>query len=126
MLVLAMQLDEARGQLFQRSSRGEYAIDECAAAPLSGDFTTDDQLLSAVLENRFDRRCVLARPHQVAGSTAAKQQTNGFDEDRLPCPGFTGEDVESGVELHLEGVDDGEVTYFEKAEHERAGTPIVT
>ena len=34
---------------------------------------------------------------------------HGFDEDRLPRAGFAGKDIQAGIELNLDRVDDREV-----------------
>src|SRR5437867_12434149 len=114
-----MQLDESRRQLFEGSRRGEGAIDERPASTLRRNFATHQPLFPAIFEDGFDGGGVFSRADQVARRTAAEEQAYGFDEDRLPCTGFAGQDVEPGLEIDLDGVDNGEVANFQKAEHEK-------
>ena len=70
---------------------------------------------------------VLAGADEVARGAAAEQQADGLDEDRLAGAGLARQDVQAGVELDLDRVDDREVPDAQEAEHaERARTPIVT
>ncbi len=117
MLVLPVQLYQPRRQILQRTGCGERAVDERAAAPLSGDFPTDEQLFSAIFENRFNRGRVLAGADEVARGSTAEQQPDGFDKDRLSRPGFAREDVEPGIEFDLDRVDDREVPYAQETKH---------
>ena len=66
MLVLPVQLDQARGQLFQRAGCGESAVDEGAAPALCGDLAANEDFVAAVLENGFNGRDVFARTNQIA------------------------------------------------------------
>ena len=127
MLVLPVELDQSARQILQRAGGGERAVDERAAAALRGDFAPDDQLLAAAFEDRFDGRAVLAGPDQVAGRSAAEEQADGFDEDRLAGAGFAGEHVEPRLELDLGGVNDREMADAQEAEHVKSErTPMVT
>ena len=121
MLVLPVQLDEARG-------RGRAARAAVASAPSMKerlrpwlrDLAADDQLAAvASLEDGFDGRLRLAGPDQVGGRAAAEQQADGLDEDRLAGAGLPGQDVEAGLELDLDGLDDRQVPDAEEAEHVR-------
>ena len=60
---------------------------------------------------------VLAGADEVAGRAAAEQQPDRLDEDRLAGPGFARQDVEAGLELDLDRVDDGEAFDAEEAKH---------
>ena len=60
---------------------------------------------------------VLARADEVAGGAAAEQQADGLDEDGLAGAGLAGQDVEAGVELDLDRVDDREVPDAQEAKH---------
>ena len=60
---------------------------------------------------------VLAGADEVARRAAAEQQADGLDQDRLAGAGLAGQDVEAGVELDLDRVDDREVRDAEEAEH---------
>ena len=52
---------------------------------------------------------VFARPDHVGGGAAAEQQPDGLDENRLPCPGLAGQDIEARPEFHFGGVNHGEM-----------------
>ena len=62
---------------------------------------------------------VFAGADQVARRAAAEQQADRFDQDRLAGAGLAGQDVEAGVELDLDRVDDREVLDAEEAEHRK-------
>ena len=62
-------------------------------------------------------RGVLAGADEVARRAAAEQQADRLDEDRLAGPGLAGQDVEAGLELDLDRVDDREMLDAEEAEH---------
>ena len=70
--------------------------------------------------------CVFAGAHEVGAGAAADQQVDGFDEDGLAGAGFAGEDVEAGLELDLEVIDDRQMAHAEEAKHVETGTPIVS
>ncbi len=110
MLVLAVQLDQARGQILERAGGRERAVDERAAAALRGDLAPDEQFvavrLSKIASTVGD---LFAGPDEVAGGAAAEQQADGLDEDRLAGAGLAGQDVEARLELDLDRVDDREV-----------------
>ena len=59
----------------------------------------------------------LARANQIGRCAAAHQQADGFDEHRFACPGFAGQDVQTGLEFDLDRIDDGEVLNAEEAKH---------
>ena len=103
----------------QRAGGRQRAVDERAAAALRGDLAADEQLFAAALEDRFDGRGVLAGADEVARGAAAEQQADGLDEDRLAGAGFAGQDVQAGVELDLDRVDDREVLDAKEAEHRK-------
>ena len=65
MLVLTVELDELRGQISQRACGGQFAVDEGAAAALSGDFTPNQPFPAAAFEDRFNSCLLLAGSNQV-------------------------------------------------------------
>ena len=84
---------------------------------MSGDFAAHQELLVALLEDRLDGGGVLPGSHQVARGAAAEQQADGFDQDRFAGAGLAGEDVQAGLELDVDGVDDGQIADTEEAQH---------
>ena len=117
--VLAVQLDQAGRQILQRTGVHQRAVDERAAPALRRDLTPHQQLFSSAFEDGFDGGGILARPHEVAGGTAPKQQPDRLHQDRLACAGFAGQDVEARIELDFDRVDHGEVFDAKEREHVR-------
>jgi hypothetical protein len=113
MLVLPVQLDERTCLFAKQRSRDERVVDERAAAPLSVDIATYDE----VVELGLDVRMGFASADEIGGCAAAHQEADGFDEHRLPCACFTREDVQSRFEFNLNGIYDGKVLYAEKTKH---------
>src|SRR5581483_578048 len=99
--------------------RRQGAVHERPAAALSRDLAPDEQLFPVAFEDGFDRGRLLAGADQVARRAAAEQQSDRLDQNRLARAGFTREDVQTGLELNLEGVDDRETLDAEEAEHAR-------
>ncbi len=116
-LVLAVQLDEPRRQILQGACRCHYSVDERPAPALSGNLAAHQKFVAAVLENRFDRRRILAGAYKVARRPAAKEESDGLDQDRFAGPGFPGEHVEARVELDLDRIDDREMFDAKKPQH---------
>ncbi len=116
-IVLAVQLDQTRREIAKRRRGGQRAVDERATASLRRDLPADDHFAVAGVEDRLDGRDVFARPHEVARRARAKQQSDGFDEDRLAGARFARQDVQAGFELDLDFVDDREVLDAQVAQH---------
>ena len=55
--------------------------------------------------------------HHFRAGPAAGEQLQRIDDDRLAGAGLSGEDGESGVQLELHGIDDGEVAYLQVRQH---------
>ncbi len=100
--VLAVQLDQPRGQILQRTGGRQVPVDERTAPALGGDLASDQQLLAPAFEDGLDCRAVLPGSDQVAGGATAQEQPDRLHEDRLAGSGFPGEDVQPGVELELD------------------------
>ena len=70
---------------------------------------------------------VFAGPNELARRPAPEQQADRLDEDRLAGAGLAGQDVQAGIELQFDRIDDRKVFNPEKAEHrEKERTPILT
>ena len=117
MLVLAVKLDEASRQILERAGGRQFAVDVRPAPALRRDLAANQQFFAARLEDRLDRRDILAGTNEVARGPAAQQEADGLDENGLAGAGFSGQDVEAGLELDLRGVDDREAFDAEKAQH---------
>src|SRR5262249_15668797 len=108
--VLTVEIDKDRGQIAERGTGSECAVDEGAASALRGDLPPQDDLLTiGLVENRLDDGGVLPRPDEVRRGPAAQQETDGTVQNGLPCPGLSGQDVQARLELQLEVVDHGEI-----------------
>ena len=108
MLVLAVELDQARRQILQRAGRGESPLMNARLRPcavISRRTSSSSPPLSKIASMVAD---VFAGADEVARRAAAEEQADRFDEDRLAGPGFAGQDVQAGVELDLDRVDDRE------------------
>jgi hypothetical protein len=53
--VLAVDLDQLGGEIFERARRGQLTIDESPAAPLGGHFPSNEEILTAMFKDGFDR-----------------------------------------------------------------------
>ena len=72
---------------------------------------------------RLEGPCFVgAGAHQVGGRTAATEQGECANDDRLAGTRLAREDVETGPELKFEDVDDGQVANAKEADHGPAGT----
>src|SRR5262249_9080769 len=117
-------IDQRVTDLAQRRRRRERVVDKGAAPALQGDLAADDHLPAVrPLEDGLDRGHVLARPHQVGTRTAAYEKVDRLHDDGSASAGLAREDVQPGLELDFEVVDDREVADREKAEHEWCGPP---
>ena len=126
MLVLAVQLDESRGEVTKRRGCREGPVDERPATSLAADLAPDDQFATiGVLEDRFDRRLRFTGSNKVRGRSGAQEKAYGFNQDGLAGPGFAREYIEPGFELDLHGLDDRKVPDAEETQH-ASGTAIVS
>ena len=115
--VLAVQLNQPIGELFERASRDERAVDEGATAPLRRDLSPDEQLFPTTLEDRLDRRRVLTGPHEIARRPSAEEQPDGLHKNRFSGSRLSGQDIQPGVEFHFDRIDHGEAFDGEEAKH---------
>ena len=118
-LVLPVHLDQTRRR------------DLCSAAAVASAPLTNARLRPCAV---ISRRTIISPPSGVedapgwsrvsspvrtrsARRARAKQQSDGFDEDRLAGARFARQDVQAGLELDLDAVDDGEVFDAQVAQH---------
>ena len=127
MFVLPVQIDELAAEVAERGRGGERVVDERAAAPLGGNLASDDDFAAvSAIEHGLDGGRRFSGADKVGAGAAADEQVDGFDENGLAGSGFTGEKVESGLELDLEPIDHGEVSDSQKPQHVETGTPMVS
>ena len=125
MLVLPVEFRESDREIPEAGCCCQRAIDERSAAPLTVDFTADDDLAIAVLEHGLNDSVGLAGSNEVGRCTAAQQQPDRLDQNGFPRSRLPGEHVEPRLELDLDGLDHREVSNAEEAEH-AGGTSIVS
>jgi hypothetical protein len=78
----------------------------------------DDHFLACrPLEDGLDRCGLFAGTDEVSRGTSADQQADGANEDGFSRSGLPREDVQSGLELNLEAVDDGQVPNRKETQH---------
>jgi hypothetical protein len=126
MLVLAVKFDELAREVLERTGRHQRSIDKGTAATLGGDLTPNHDFVITTSEDGLDGRDFFACSHELRRSTAAEKKPHGSDEDGLPGPGFASQNIESWLELDIDGVDDGEPGNPQEAKHRRKRTPILT
>jgi hypothetical protein len=65
-LMLTMQLDQPRRQIFQRAGGRQRPVVERAAAPQRGDLAAHQQFFPAAFEDGLDRRRLLAGADEIS------------------------------------------------------------
>ena len=90
-LVLAVEVDERPGQIAERAACDERAVHERAAPSLRRHFSPDDDFTAVGgVEDRFDRRGILSRAHELGGGASADEKPDRTHEDRLAGAGLAG------------------------------------
>ena len=117
MFVLPVELDESRRKFLEGGGRCEFAVDERAAPAAGADLAPDNQLVSVAFEDGLDGGALLASSDEVSRGSAAEQQAHRLNEDGLACPGFACQDIQAGIELDFDGVDDRQAPNPEKTQH---------
>jgi len=125
-LVLPVQLNKTSREIAQRARGGQGAVYEGSASPLRSDVAADDELTTVSgFEDGFDRRLSFAGSDEIQGCPRAQQQSDRLDEDGFARSGLARQNVEAGLELDVNGLDDSEVADTEETQHAR-GTSIVS
>ena len=110
MFVLAVQLDEAVGEILERRRGGQGAVDEGAAPALAGQLAPHDDLAAfLVLEDGFYGGQVLAGAEKVLGRAAAEQQAYRLDEDGFAGACLAREYIERRFKFDGHRLDDRQV-----------------
>ena len=116
--MLSVEVHEGAEAFLERGGRDELVVEERAAAALGRNLAPDDDLTAVGrLEDRLDRGRGLAGADEVGRRAAADEQTNRLDDDRLAGARLAREDVEAGLELDLERLDDGQMPNAQKPDH---------
>ena len=134
-LVLAVDLDQRVAEPFEEADGHRRVVHERAVAAGAGQLAPDDDLAVVVgdepgvvengaravgaseREERLDRRRLGVGADHVGLRATAAHEHDRVDQDRLAGPGLAGEDVEAGGEGDGDGLDDGEVSEAQLAEH---------
>jgi hypothetical protein len=116
-LVLSVQLDESVREFAQRSRRRERIVHEGPAATLCRDLAADDHLAAVDLEDGLNAGGIGARAHQVARRPPAEKEADRLDQDRLARARLASEDVQAGLELDLDLIDDREIADRQVPQH---------
>ena len=130
--MLGVDIDKAHAQLAQGAQLHGHIVHEGSALSRRGDDTTDNRLRLVVqiilLKQRLqpiaiDVECALdnAVAALVADGSAlvliAEQQAQRSEQNRLTRTRLSCDDIEVGVELKIEFVDQGVVLYRESSQH---------
>src|SRR5438067_971426 len=133
-LVLAGDVQQASRRGLQLGGSGESTIDPGTAAPLALHGAAHHQLASSRGQPQALEPCVagggvagaeqrldfcLLRPcaDRVGLRASSQHQVQRIDQDALARTGLAGEDVEPGLEVHLELVDDGKRPHPQQLQH---------
>ncbi len=136
-VLLSMQLHQRVGKAAQDVAGDAAVVDVGGLAAVGRDRAAEEQLLArgqaAVLQHRAggmggaeveggrDLADIGAGADDVGAATPAEDEPERIEQDRLPRPGLSGQDVEAGAEVELQPVDDQDVADVEAAEH---GLPV--
>ena len=133
-LVLAMDIDEELAGLAQRLQRHRLPVEIGARAAVGSDDPPHDELVRAAdrllrqplpelardpgeLEGARDLGALGAVAHRFRAGAPSGEQLQRIHHDRLARAGLAGEHRESGSQLELHRVDEGEVADLQVAEH---------
>ena len=129
-LVLAVHIDELFAKLAHRGKRNGSVIDERPTLSACVNLTAQKTLLRIVVEvvvhkeilqhigvidtqveGGFNDTLVASSLHLSDVSPVAKQEADGTDDDALSCSCLSGNDGETGIELHGQMTDERKVSY---------------
>ena len=134
LIVLSVDVGEVGGEILEQGRGDGAAADERARLSIGLDFALDEQLAvfdfeAGGVEQAADRGVVpyvedagdacagFSGADHFIRCAAAEEEAQSVDDDRLAAAGFAGEEVEAGVEVHAQPLDDGVVFDDELEEH---------
>jgi hypothetical protein len=117
--VLAMEVDEAGGQLGELPGGDQATVAIGAGAPGAGYHPGEDDLIAFDDEAPLDRGLVSTRTHDRRVRSVASQQPDGTDQHRLARARLTGQGRHPGVEQERDLVDHAEVADGQLSEHRK-------
>ena len=71
-----------------------------------------DEFLAEITEDKLHESIRLSAADHVPAGLRAQRKIDGADQDRLSGTRLTGQNIEPWLELHLGGVDQGEILYM--------------
>jgi hypothetical protein len=117
--VLAVEVDEAGGQLRELRGGDQATIAIGAGSPRAGHDPGEDHLVAVDDEAPLDRGLVGSGSHDGRIGSVAGQQPDGSHQHRLAGSGLPGQSRHPGVEEERDLVDHSEVAYGQLSEHGR-------
>ena len=132
-----MDVHQTLADLLQNGKRHAATIDAgTTTAAAAGYLTADDQravlgLQTVLVEDAFEvcrqilrknedalhERALGAATHRLRSQPISQQRADGVDQDGFAGARLAGDDIETGLPLDLEVIDDREVAYREAAQH---------
>ena len=138
-VVLAVQLDQRRGELAQQRRADRLVVDPRPRSAIGPDPPPQDQRLARLeldfglrqgqpdrlrqlgeLEGRGDARLLLAGAHQRSLGAIAEHQPERVEQDRLAGAGLPGQHAETRPAGEVERLDQDDVADRERGQHGRA------
>ena len=138
LVVLAVDLDQRRGERAQGLHAHALVVDVGAGASVGELDPAEDQLVADLdvlaleqrmggvsgrkLEHRGHLALRLAVADEAAVAARAERQRQRVEQDRLARAGLSGEDRQAGREFEIQLIDQNHVADGEAREHGRAGS----
>ena len=126
--MLPVHLDQGRAEVGERGCRGELPSDPAGALPVHAHGAREQDLsvlrpVGCVLggiEARLDARGLRAGANERAVSSYAQRERQTDRHHRLAGPGLAREDVQTGMQVKIEVVDDPETADVQLPQHARS------
>jgi len=132
LFVLAMDVEKGRSQFAQRRNGARLIVDVNPIPFIRRDLSPDNDLVAFGIEseaieagidvcfkNGLDDGACLTGPDHFGRGFRAGQQSQGVDDNGLSGSGFAGKQVETGIEVKFELVDEGKISDAKKPQHTR-------
>ena len=120
LLVLAVDLDERADGSASRAAVTAPVVEPRRRAPAGADFARRDQRLRHSVEQRLDPRRLGPMPDERRVGARPERQSERIDQQALPGPGLAGQDIQPGLELEPQPLDQREVAHGELQQPPRA------
>src|SRR5262245_517251 len=117
-IMLTVQINERRAQVAKRRAGDERPVNRRAAASLRGDLAPDDDVgASRSLEDSLHGGRLFTGADEFSRGTPSDEQSNGAHENGFSRSSLPRENVQAGLELNLQAVDDGQVADGKETQH---------